>query len=396
MQILTRQKKSFSEIAASHVNVGIEIEKMRVDSNEKLSKKRFPGQLSAEIRPYVQREFFTSMCEFVFPPKTDATENIAKINEVMEQIDEELGESETLWAYSCPPNLPDDPSEIEISAEPRNKIWYRNKLSQIYDVRRIMNTGVHLNLSFSDEALESIMSSDKFADENDLYLHVAQQFLRYRWLFTYLFGATPTVHENYLDEKLTIPPMRSVRNSPYGFPTSIVGDYSSVEAYVGNIEWAVAVGNLLQPSQYYEGVRFKGEPGSKLDSILTEGIDHLEIRFFDLNPFTFSGVTEEQIRLVQVMALYFTQTERIHPSMLETVLSVARWMNTTVALEDPLQKCLYEKDGMELLGNVYCFAVVNELDEKYLTAISNYMGCFENCADNLSAQVLDKRNTVKV
>lgn len=394
MVLMTRLEKSIQEIATAHVNVGVEVEKLRVDQQNKLSLKSFPQNLSQDIAEYIEREFLTAQLEVVFPPAVVAEDNVALITEVMTELDQQLRPGERLWPFSCPPELPPHISESEISAKPDASLWYRKRIGQLYDVRRVANTGVHLNLSFSADVVDQLVNSTSFTDSNELYIHLAQQFMLHHWLFTYLFGATPTVDASYFDGPGLQQPVRSIRNSPYGFPTSIIGDYSSAANYVTRIEWAVTTGELMQPGQYYEGVRLKGQKGKALRSILTDGISHLELRFFDLNPFKIAGLTSMQIRLIQLLALYFVQQEPIPDSKLVQKLSRARRKNIEVALENPIEECRYQQQGLELLAALREFALTNQLDEKFVIAVEHFKECFVDCEQTLSVQVLDMMSSV--
>lgn len=203
MVLMTRLEKSIQEIATAHVNVGVEVEKLRVDQQNKLSLKSFPQHLSQDIAEYIEREFLTAQLEVVFPPAVVAEDNVALITEVMTELDQQLRPGERLWPFSCPPELPPHISESEISAKPAASLWYRKRIGQLYDVRRVANTGVHLNLSFTADVVDQLVNSTSFTDSNELYIHLAQQFMLHHWLFTYLFGATPTVDASYFDVQVS-------------------------------------------------------------------------------------------------------------------------------------------------------------------------------------------------
>ncbi|WP_054746204.1 hypothetical protein [Amylolactobacillus amylophilus] len=111
MVLMTRLEKSIQEIATAHVNVGVEVEKLRVDQQNKLSLKSFPQHLSQDIAEYIEREFLTAQLEVVFPPAVVAEDNVALITEVMTELDQQLRPGERLWSFSCPPELPPHISE---------------------------------------------------------------------------------------------------------------------------------------------------------------------------------------------------------------------------------------------------------------------------------------------
>ncbi len=61
--------------------------------------------------------------------------------------------------------------------------------------------------------------------------------MRYRWLITYLFGASPIAEKNYFENDFKLEhPVRSIRQSSLGFGTKFASDYTSVQAYVDRIQ----------------------------------------------------------------------------------------------------------------------------------------------------------------
>ena len=59
-----------------------------------------------------------------------------------------------------------------------------------------MVSGIHFNFEFGDDLLRSLFAQQtEFPDftsfKTELYLKTARNFLHYRWLITYLYGASP-------------------------------------------------------------------------------------------------------------------------------------------------------------------------------------------------------------
>ncbi|WP_179395826.1 hypothetical protein [Lacticaseibacillus absianus] len=336
---------------ADQVKVGVEIERLRVDPSDRLSDKPFPTRLAAWLQPFVSREYFNAQIEFALPPQADAAANVAQINTVIAATAAALAPDERLWTYSCPPPLPRDLSADLISVEPRTSYPYRQALRQRYDLRRLMNSGVHLNISFGEPALAALQARTGLRSPDALYLHVAQQFMVSRWLLIYLFGATPISFAGYLKDPMIALPVRSLRNSALGFPTSIRGNYHSLAGYVTRIETAVAAGTLLQPGQYYESVRLKSETGKAPKRLLTDGISHLELRTFDLNPMTIGGVTVDQLRLIQLLAVYLAARPPLTEAAFDQALEVSRQLSEAVACEDPRGPSVCQAQGLALVDD---------------------------------------------
>ena len=52
--------------------------------------------------------------------------------------------------------------------------------------------------------------TDMIAFKNALYLKLAQNYLRYRWVITYLFGAAPVAEQGFFDQEVPEPVRSSV------------------------------------------------------------------------------------------------------------------------------------------------------------------------------------------
>ena len=52
--------------------------------------------------------------------------------------------------------------------------------------------------------------TDMIAFKNALYLKLAQNYLRYRWVITYLFGAAPVAEQGFFDQEVPEPCVPSV------------------------------------------------------------------------------------------------------------------------------------------------------------------------------------------
>src|SRR5699024_12849681 len=82
-----------------------------------------------------------------------------------------------------------------------------------------------------------------------LPIYLARNYFRYRWLLTYLIGASPFVAPNYATNLYGKPHaerMRSIRQSRYGYQNkeSVVMNYDSLEDFVTSIEDAIDSGAL--------------------------------------------------------------------------------------------------------------------------------------------------------
>src|SRR5699024_6702488 len=94
----------------------------------------------------------------------------------------------------------------------------------------------------------------------------------------------------FKNKNIPIEPMRSLRNSKFGFTNhpKVIVRYDSIENYVTDLQQAVQAGKLKKEREYYGAVRFRGIVKESV-SLLADGIQYLEMRSFDNNPFEISG-----------------------------------------------------------------------------------------------------------
>lgn len=390
MVLQLHYRTKLNEIINNHIEIGVEVEKHRVGSDKRLSLKPFPEKLSASLTPYVKREFCTSQLEFAMPHSTNPDLIVDLLSTVIKNTAQQLEPDEQLWHYSCPPELSCRVEDIPISQYPKESTEYRRQSCLRYDARRLLNNGTHINLSFSPEAMSYLMKELNYLTSDDLYIQIAQYFMFNRWLLTYLFGATPFAGHDYFDHNPLNGPVRSIRSSSLGFANDTRGDYRSAQHYITAIDRAVARGDLLQPREYYESVRLKSGDSKDPHRILEHGITHLELRTFDLNPLAISAVTVDQIRLIQVLILYFAYQPRLSGMQVKESLAVATIMNEHVALESPTERTAYAVQGLDLLADVADFIKTKQLGGIFEDVIDRYRTYFLQADWTLAAQVLEK------
>ena len=81
-------------------------------------------------------------------------------------------------------------------------------------------------------------------------------------------------------------------------------DYSDLGSYVESILKYVESGALLYPAELYYPVRIKPMGRYSLDTLLHYGVNHIEFRTVDANPFEPTGVCVEDVRFLHLLILY--------------------------------------------------------------------------------------------
>ncbi|WP_137598045.1 hypothetical protein [Paucilactobacillus kaifaensis] len=380
------------QILKQHVQLGVEIEKHRIDERGNLSVTPFPNIDQCDTTNNIKREFVVSQTEFVSPKMCTASDICDFMTDTVQEFHQVMPEDEILWPFSMPPHLPQDRDEIPISKEPADSYQYRLESRARHELGKSMNTGVHVNVSLTKPAMQKMVyHRADLSTEQDIYVKLAQYFVLNRWVLTYLFGASPVIEENYfLDGREMVRPIRSIRSSRFGFGNEIAGDYSSVEAYAKKIETAVLSGKLIAPREFYDSVRLKHVGSKDPADLLNGGVTHIELRTFDSNPFTVSGVSVEQLQLVQLLALYFLNQPAILTWQLPWLTQRARKMNYHVALEHPLALSKYYHEGLDLFQRLEQFVDEYDLGGDAEQLVHHFMGQFSCPELTLAGQLMKK------
>lgn len=321
---------------------GIEIEEHRVQtSTHTLSRHPHPSALGdRQTQPYFQTDFSESQEEVVTSPQHSTKQALAHLHELQTILAEALTKDEIIWPLSMPPHLNAD--DIHFLNTHFERPWYqdyRDLLLARYGSFQHIMAGIHVNFS-PDEKLIDWYSQQhhihsRATAKNTLFFQIAQQVASYRWLLTYLFGASP-VSENPADnlpkDRTDIEPVRSWRTSEFGFANlpEIQIDYVDLETQVQQIQQYIAKGDLYDKSEFYGPVRLKA-PGD-LPHLVQNGAEYIEFRLFDIDPFTQDGISQNALSFLHLLIL----DAIINPENWQKhELDSARALNHVVSLQNP-------------------------------------------------------------
>ncbi|HHW38756.1 MAG TPA: bifunctional glutamate--cysteine ligase GshA/glutathione synthetase GshB [Bacillales bacterium] len=291
---------------------GLEKENIRVDKEGRLAftpHSKIFG--SKKENPYIKTDFSESQIEMITPAFDSIEETFHFLETIHDIITLEL-KDEYLWPSSNPPILPNE-DEIPIAdMEDEEENKYRLQLAEKYGRKKQLVSGIHFNFSFQESFLRKlhneINSGEDFREFKDrVYLKVARNVLKYRWLLIYLTGVSPIFHQTYAEkcvqlgnhfdqESYYFPNMNSLRNSVCGYRNEkpLYVSFDSIEEYVYGLENLVRSQELLSAKEFYSCVRLKSAKGQdQLQALLENGIDYLELRTTDLNPFDKIGISKE-------------------------------------------------------------------------------------------------------
>ena len=308
-------------------NFGVEREGLRVDLKGKLSQKPHPTVFGYKMcNPYITTDFSESQLELITPVFSTTEETYKFLNALYEIVAMEL-EDEYLWPQSMPAIIPED-KDIPIAEfcgceEGKVAREYREELFLKYGGKKQLISGIHYNFSFNENIIKKLYeNSDKLknykAFKDDLYLKVTRNYLRYRWLLIYLLGCTGVVHESYQEDcvkqleeiskdSFSNEGALSYRNSECGYKNKIdlFPKYNSVKDYVDSINKFIDEDLIDTPRELYAPIRLKAKnPKSLLNSLMDDGINYLEYRSIDINPFEKGGIALNDLHFMNVFNLF--------------------------------------------------------------------------------------------
>ena len=330
---------------------GVEREALRVKTDGKLSEEGHPYAFgSALCHDSITTDYAESLLEFITPVAKDVNQLFDYLNDIHHYAAMNLENDEMLWPISMPCYVASE-DNIELAQYGKSNIGtmktaYRQGLKNRYGSMMQIISGVHYNFSLPAsfwDTWREIHSSDLTGKDAQSagYLGLVRNYFRYGWVIPYLFGASPALCGSFLQGKETnldfqklgegtiyLPYATSLRLSDLGYTNSSQSSlnicYNSVDNYVASVrqalhkkapefkELGIKEGdnyiqlndNVLQiENELYASIRPKrvqkeGETPSQ--ALNARGIEYIEIRSLDVNPFCKLGITEEQVNFLDL------------------------------------------------------------------------------------------------
>lgn len=319
-------------------NFGIERENLRVLGDGMLAKTAhpLPGDRHV-VRDFseVQTEINTGIND---SPRAAIEELMAHTRRVEEKL-QSLLEPEYLWPFSNPPYLSGE-KDVPIAqfyGKDAHKTAYREYLSDKYGRYKMTFSGSHVNFSFSEALLQADFAESKETDfkkyKNRVYLELAQKMAVYGWILVAVTAASPILDSSFMEKKVygrsVFTGLSSVRCSELGYwnEFSPIFDYADVDSYVASIERYVKNGLLRAPSELYYPIRLKPAGENTLERLKKNGIDHIELRMFDLNPLVEAGIEERDVRFAQLLMVWLATMPSWYVSRRDQVNAAQNFKN---------------------------------------------------------------------
>ena len=327
--MLEKLKVLFNKEELLSGNYGIEREGIRVDKNGNLASTMHPSVFGDKVKnKYITTDFSESQVE-VITPVFNTTEEVYNFTNTLYDITCGEIKDEYIWPQSMPCVIRNE-EEIRVSKynedeDGKKAQVYREKLLKKYGGLKQLISGIHYNFSFTNDFMETLyLNSDKKTSfkefKNNIYLKLSRNYLRYRWLIVYLLGASPKLHKTYIDkcrEEMKKKKKKctnvcdnnalSYRNSECGYTNKLdlFPDYSSVEGYVKSLKSFINEGIIESAKELYSSIRLKTKDTKDLlEALSKDGIEYLEYRSIDINPFERGGVSLNDLHFLQLFNLY--------------------------------------------------------------------------------------------
>jgi len=331
---------------------GIEKESLRVRPDGMLADTPHPAALgSALTHPHITTDFSESQLELITGVHDGIEPCLKELTEIHQLVYRHVG-NEMLWCASMPCSLPAD-DDIPIgqyghSNVGRAKTVYRYGLAHRYGRRMQTISGIHYNFSLPEAAWPLLRQTDAYngaaqSYQNDVYFSLIRNFRRHSWLLLYLFGASPAVCKSFVAGRahelqeltsgtLHLPGSTSLRMGHLGYQSeaqaALAVSYNSLDSYARSLQGALtepyppyaAIGirdgedylqlttSLLQiESEFYGAIRPKRpiRPGERpLHALRERGVEYVEVRCLDLDPFCPIGISAGVIRFLDVFLLH--------------------------------------------------------------------------------------------
>ena len=295
-----------------------------MNENGELALTNHPKFFGDKIKnPYITVDFSESQIEMITPTESSVEKAYDFLRNIHEIVATNL-KDEYLWSQSVPPILPSE-ELIPLGKFPQNKELekYREKLALKYGRKKQLLSGIHFNFSFDDEFLKELyeLSKEKTSFKefkNNIYLKISRNYFKYGWMIIYLLGASPVIHETYLQKcidkmkKFTedtyyFEDLVSFRNGSCGYRNEkdFFVNYESVDKYVESLERLIEKESISSAKEYYSPIRLKTKnPKEILLELKNSGIEYLEFRSIDLNPFSEIGIEKTDLEFLHLFILF--------------------------------------------------------------------------------------------
>ena len=331
---------------------GIEREALRYDLDDNLALTPHPKDLGSTLtNQWITTDFSESLLEFITPVSNDVDELLNQLKDVHHFTMTKMG-NEKLWPMSMPCYVSDEDkiplAEYGTSNVGRMKNLYRQGLKHRYGSLMQIISGVHFNFSFPDSYWDSLYGEqteqERADSKSEGYFGLIRNYYRFGWIIPYLFGASPALCPSFIQGRETgldfdnigktlyLPYATALRLSDLGYTNSAQSDlkigFNSLDEYLTGLQNAMNKpserfaqlgvkvngehrqlnSNVLQiENELYAPIRPKrvAKNGEKPSEALKRGgVEYIEVRSLDVNPFSPIGVSKQQVLFLDLFVAW--------------------------------------------------------------------------------------------
>ncbi|KXO13520.1 Glutamate--cysteine ligase [Moritella sp. JT01] len=373
---------------------GIERECLRVNEAGGLSQNSHPAAFgSALSHQHITTDYSESLLEFITPVSDSAAKAQQQLSDIHRNVVKNL-DGELFWPSSMPCQICDAESiplaKYGTSNTGKMKHTYRIGLKHRYGSSMQIISGLHYNVSLPITFWQTLYDLKGEIGElqdfiSDSYMGLIRNFYRHGWLVPYLFGASPALNRSFLptekqtpfstlgEDTLYMPYATSLRMSDLGYTNNAQDDlvicHNTLENYTDSLKKAIKTkapefanigikvdgeyrqlnDNVLQiENELYAPIRPKRVAKSNekpSEALAARGIEYIEIRSLDVNPFVATGITTAQMSVLDSLLVWMA----LQPSapMTAEEMAICRDNSTKVVMEGRKPGLTLQFDGKE-------------------------------------------------
>ncbi len=317
---------------------GLEKESLRSQPSGALALTPHPAALGSPLtHPHITTDYSESQLELITGVHASPESCLDELTRIHQFVYRELAKAgdERLWVASMPCGLPTDETiplgRYGSSNIGRAKSVYRMGLGHRYGRRMQTISGIHYNWSMPGLS-------------NDEHFALIRNFRRHAFLLLTLFGASPAVCPTFVEGRdhglqrmsagtLYHPYATSLRMGRLGYQSeaqaSLAVSYNGLDGYAASLHEALTkpypayekIGlrnlggeynqlatTLLQiENEFYGTIRPKRviKSGERpLHALRERGVEYIEVRCMDLDPFEPVGINAQTLRFLDVFLLH--------------------------------------------------------------------------------------------
>ncbi|XTZ39252.1 glutamate--cysteine ligase [Salmonella enterica] len=349
---------------------GLERETLRVNADGSLATTRHAPALGAALtHKWITTDFAEALLEFITPVDGEIDHMLKIMRDIHRYTARQIGD-ERMWPLSMPcyiaPGQEIELAQYGTSNIGRLKTLYREGLKNRYGALMQTISGVHYNFSLPMAFWQAKNGSTDKESVSEGYFRLIRNYYRFGWVIPYLFGASPAICSSFLQGKPTtlpfektsqgmyyLPYATSLRLSDLGYTNKSQSNlgitFNNLHDYVVALKRAIKTPseeyaklgvqkegkylqintNILQiENELYAPIRPKrvtrsGETPS--EALLRGGIEYIEVRSLDINPFTAIGVDEQQVRFLDLFMVWCVLADAPEMSSDELLCTRANW-----------------------------------------------------------------------